>query len=371
MADTRAAPYPPCDEPPEAAAERARLRYVSDAEPGIARRKAGKGFSYRGPDGTLVRDKATLARIRGLAIPPAWTDVWISPFAAGHIQATGRDARGRKQYRYHPRWQTARDETKYHRLIAFARALPALRRRVAADLRRRDLPRDKVVAAVVRVMEETLIRIGNPEYARRNDSYGAVSLRDEHVEVQGRRIVFRFRGKGGKEHEVEHRDPRVAKVVQACQELPGQELFEYLDEEGEVHRIGSTEVNEYLQAAMGEDFTAKDLRTWTGTVLAAENLVARDPPASKRAEQREIKRAMTAVSERLGNTPAVCRKGYVHPAVIEGYARGDLGELHRGASRRLPGLDEAENAVLAFLERCAGTPAPAKAKWARADEAQR
>ncbi|MGH2446731.1 MAG: DNA topoisomerase IB, partial [Candidatus Limnocylindria bacterium] len=254
---------------PRAHAEEAGLRYVTDALPGVRRRRAGMGFSYVGPDGERIADPDRRAWFEGLAIPPAWTDVWISPIRRGHMQATGRDARGRKQYRYHPRWRPVRDEAKYGRLIEFARALPRIRRRTERDLRRRGLPREKVLALVIRLLESTLIRVGNEEYARDNDSFGLSTLRDRHVEWDGSDLHLTFRGKSGKEHAVRVRDRRLARLVRQCQEIPGYELFQYLDAAGERQSIDSEDVNDYLRDISGEEFTAKDFRTWAGTVAAS------------------------------------------------------------------------------------------------------
>jgi DNA topoisomerase-1 len=306
------------------------LRYVNDGAPGIRRRKAGKGFAYVAPGGSRVTDPETLARIRALAIPPAWTDVWICPDERGHVQATGRDARGRKQYRYHPRWRATRDATKYARAVRFGEALPRIRARVARDLARAGLPREKVLAAVARLLDATALRIGNAEYARENGSFGLTTMRNHHADVRGSRVRMRFRGKAGKVREVELADPRVARVVRRCQELPGQELFGYVDEAGEVRDVTSTDVNAYLREVAGEDFTAKDFRTWAGTVLAAGEL-AREPRRGKRA----VARAIARVAERLGNTPAVCRKCYVHPAVVEAFLRGDSLQADERAVLRL------------------------------------
>jgi DNA topoisomerase I len=251
------------------AARAAGLRYVSDAMPGILRRRAGKAFSYRGPDGGLIKERAELVRIRRLAIPPAWTGVWICRYANGHLQATGRDARGRKQYRYHPEWRAVRDAAKFDRMLAFAKALPRLRARIAEDQARRGLPREKVLATVVRLLEVTLIRVGNQEYARDNGSYGLTTLRDRHVDFEGVRLIFEYRGKGGKQHRISLRDRRLARIVRSCQELPGQHLFQYVDEDGQRQPVDSADVNAYLQEITGEPFTAKDFRTWAGTVLAS------------------------------------------------------------------------------------------------------
>ena len=309
---------------PREAARSAGLRYSSDAQPGIRRRRSGRGFSYVDSDGATVRDREVLARIKALAIPPAWRDVWICRWPNGHIQATGRDARGRKQHRYHARWHEARDESKFDRMVAFADALPAIRERTDADLARPGLPREKVLAAVVRLLEMTLIRVGNDEYARLNKSFGLTTLRDRHARVEGSRVRFRFRGKSGREHEVGLRDRRLAIVVRRCQELPGQELFQYVDD-GEVSDIASDDVNEYLREIAGVDFSAKDFRTWAGTVLAYRALRALQPAESETGARRNVVAAIRETAGRLGNTPAVTRKSYVHPAVLEAYMDGRVG----------------------------------------------
>jgi DNA topoisomerase-1 len=333
-------------------ARAAGLRYVSDARPGITRRRAGRHFSYLGRDGEPVRDRATLRRIKALAIPPAWTDVWICPLENGHIQASGRDEKGRKQYRYHPRWQEVRDETKYHRMLLFGEALPGLRERVAADMARRGLPRQKVLATVVHLLDTTFIRVGNEEYARKNDSYGLTTLQNEHVDVHGATVRFRFRGKSGKEQEVELRDRRVATVIRRCQDLPGEELFQYVDEAGELRAVDSHEVNEYLRNATGQDFTAKEFRTWGGTVLAYCALRDSEAAGSAAQAKRTVAEAIRQVAARLGNTPAVCRKCYVHPAVLEAYLDSDGRSLVGGLTGEpTPGLTESEAATLCFLKR--------------------
>ncbi len=316
---------PPSPDPEEAARE-AGLRYVSDRRRGITRRRAGRGWSYRAPDGALVRDGKSLARIRALAIPPAWLDVWISPVASGHIQATGRDARGRKQYRDHPRWRHVRDEAKYDRTIAFAEALPAIRERVAADMGLRGLPRDKVLATIVRLLETTFIRVGNAEYARENRSFGLTTLRDGHAVIEGSEVRFKFRGKSGKDHQVGIRDRRLATIVRRCQELPGQELFQYIDDDGSIQDVTSTDVNEYLRQITGQSFTAKDFRTWAGTVLAAKALQALEGTAggTEREMRSNVVRAVEQVAHSLGNTPTVCRQCYVHPAIIDAYLDGAM-----------------------------------------------
>ena len=339
---------------PEESAEEAGLRYVTDAEPGIRRRRAGRGFSYTDPNGALITDGKLRARIKSLAIPPAWTDVWICPSPRGHLQATGRDARGRKQYRYHPRWHAARDEVKYERMIAFGQALPAIRRQVDRDLGLPGLPRERVLAAVVRLLEKTRVRVGNEEYARENRSFGLTTLRDRHAEVGGSRIRFRFRGKGGKEHDVELNDRRLARIVARCQDLPGQALFTYLDEDGEPRTVDSADVNEYLREITGDDFTAKDFRTWSGTVLAAWALSELEEFDSEAQGKGNVVRAVEAVAEHLGNTPAISRSSYVHPSVIEAYLDGDVvraarRQAEQQLSESLEELTPEEAAVLALL----------------------
>jgi DNA topoisomerase I len=339
---------------PERSARDAGLRYVNDEEPGISRRRRGRGFQYLGPDGATIVDRDERARIDALAIPPAWTDVWICSSPRGHIQATGRDARGRKQYRYHPRWREVRDATKYHRMAAFARALPRIRRRVDRDMRRHALSRERVVATVVRLLDTTTIRVGNDEYARQNRSFGLTTLRDRHVEVTGDRITFRFRGKGGRAHDVELEDPRVARVIRRCEELPGQDLFQFIGDDGRPVDVTSDDVNDYLREAAGDEFTAKDFRTWTGTVLAAwalDELGGDDTPPKK-----QLVTAVESVARELGNTPAVCRACYIHPDVIDAHLDGTLRRgLGREAGRTLTRgrhrLTPQEAAVLALLER--------------------
>lgn len=339
---------------PVESAEEAGLRYVTDASPGIRRRRAGRGYSYIGPDGKRIANREQVAWIRSLAIPPAWTDVWICTSQRGHLQATGRDKRGRKQYRYHPDWRAVRDDAKYGRMIAFGQALPAIRRQVDADLRRHGLPRERVLAAVVRLLEKTRLRVGNEEYARDNRSYGLTTLRDRHAEVGSSRIRFRFRSKGGKISDVELSDARLARIVARCQDLPGQELFAYLDEDGEVHPIGSSDVNDYLREITGEDVTAKDFRTWSGTVLAAWALQEFEAVDSQAKAKRNVVRAVEEVAEWLGNTPAVSRKSYVHPAVIDAYLDGDVVRAARKTADQtlrndLRRLSPQEAAVLALL----------------------
>jgi DNA topoisomerase-1 len=347
---------PPAPDPTESA-EAAGLRYVSDASPGIRRRRSGRGFSYVGPDGRTVRDPATLARIRSLAIPPAYTDVWICPASNGHIQATGRDARGRKQYRYHPKWREVRDETKFGRMLAFSDALPRLRKRVDEDLARPGIPREKVLATVVRLLECTAIRVGNDEYARANRSFGLTTLQDRHVEISGTSLRFEFRGKSGKVHRVSLSDRRLARIVARCQAIPGADLFQYLDDDGNRVAIGSGDVNDYLRDITGEEFTAKDFRTWAGTRQAAAALDAAGPAIGKREAKATILKAIDEVAERLNNTRAVCRKYYVHPAVLETYEAGTLHEaLKNGGSPAragASGLSDDEQAVVRLLRHVA------------------
>lgn len=328
--------------------------YVSDDEPGITRHRRGKGWSYHRSDGELITDAGVKERLNALAIPPAWTDVWICPEASGHLQATGRDDRGRKQYRYHPDWRAIRDVAKYARMVPFGRALPEIRRTVSGHLRRKGLPREKVLAAVVRLLDRTLIRVGNDEYERENDSYGLTTLRDRHVEFRGDGFRLSFRGKGGKQTEVEVDDARLAEVVKRCRDVPGYELFQYYDEGGERRRVESGDVNEYLCQIVGEDFTAKDFRTWAGTMHLTAELLACGPCDEEREAKRRVKEAMEKVAERLGNTPAVCRSCYVHPAVIERYRKGTLANVLQPSKpvsyEKVRGLSEEESAVLALLE---------------------
>lgn len=310
------------------------LRYVTDEKPGITRKRRGKSFRYFGADGKQIHDEAVLGRIRSLAIPPAWTDVWICPLANGHLQATGRDARGRKQSRYHPRWREVRDETKYERMKLFGGALPRIRERVEQDLGMPGLPREKVLATIVRLLETTFIRIGNEEYARQNHSYGLTTLRDKHVDVEGSKVHFQFKGKSGKLHKIDVQDRQLARIVKKCLDLPGYELFQYVDAEGNPRSVDSAGVNEYLQAITGEAFTAKDFRTWAGTVLACAMLREFDACDTQTQAKKNVVQAIASVAERLGNTPAVCRKCYVHPAVIESYMSGAMGKAFRRAVKR-------------------------------------
>jgi DNA topoisomerase-1 len=342
-------------------AKAAHLRYVSDQQPGIRREKGKKGtFRYIGVDGEEVTDDRTLSRIKALAIPPAYTDVWICPIPHGHLQATGRDAKGRKQYRYHERWRMVRDETKYDRMLEFGDALPNIRSRVKEDLARPGLNREKVLATIVRLLERTRIRVGNEEYARQNDSFGLTTLRPDHVDVTGTKLHFHFRGKSGKEHEINIRDPKVANVVKKLLALEGQELFEYVDTEtGLRHSVTSGDVNDYLRSIGGEEFTAKDFRTWAGTVLCALALTQFET-TDERTESEAKKAVVLAikqVSERLGNTPSVCRKCYIHPAILDSYLEGSLISGLGIASDMKPtgddglGLSSEEAAVLSFLRK--------------------
>jgi DNA topoisomerase I len=336
------------EDAPESSARAAGLRYVSDREPGFARRRRGKGFQYTDADGRPL-SREQVERIEALAIPPAWTDVWICRSANGHLQATGRDARGRKQYRYHPRWMEVRDETKYHRLLAFAKALPRIRRCVEKDMSRKALSRERVIATVVHLLDTTNIRVGNDEYARDNQSFGLTTMRDHHVEVDGSHITFRFRGKSGKMHDVQLTDPRAARVLKRCEELPGQELFQYVDDDGKVVDIDSDDVNRYIQDVSGGDFTAKDFRTWSGTVLAAWALQELGEFDSNTQAKRQVVAAVESVSEELGNTPAVCRRCYVHPEVLEAHLDGTLSDV-LGKRTARTGLTPQEAAVLALLK---------------------
>jgi DNA topoisomerase-1 len=339
---------------PEEAAEEAGLRYVDDTRPGIRRRRAGKGWVFIGVDGHRLTDEKRIAWIKGLAVPPAWTDVWICPIRIGHLQATGRDARGRKQYRYHPRWREVRDAAKFDRLIEFARALPRIRRRTDRDLRRRGLPREKVIALVVRLLEETLIRVGNEEYARDNRSFGLSTLRDRHATVDGDSLRFRFRGKGGKEHELGIRDRRLARIVRQCQEIPGQQLFQYYDADGRRQDVTSGDVNAYLREISVDDFSAKDFRTWAGTLAASMALTEFTAIDSEAGRKQAVVRAIERVASQLGNTPAVCRACYIHPDVVESYLDGTLIDAlatrARGAGRGLHALRPEEAAVLGLLQ---------------------
>ena len=336
---------------PADSAEEAGLRYVSDDRPGYTRKPNGKGFDYVDIEGKQIRDEQRLLRIRRLAIPPAWTNVWICASANGHLQATGRDSRRRKQYRYHERWREVRDDNKFGRLADFAAALPQIRKRVDRDIKLPGLPREKVLATVVRLLERTFMRIGNNEYARQNKSFGLTTIKDRHVTIRGPHLRFRFRGKSGRQHEVDVRDGEVAKIISKLQDLPGQDLFQYIDDNGEVRDIGSQDVNDYLREITNKDFTAKDFRTWAGTLLSALALDAQGGFETKTQAKANIKTAICAVAELLGNTPTICRRCYVHPAVLETYSAaaqipGLRQAMQKSGARR---LRSAETAVLRFL----------------------
>ncbi|NHZ93004.1 DNA topoisomerase IB [Massilia sp. CCM 8733] len=350
-----------------AAAKSAGLRYVSDSAPGITRKARGKNVVYFDAAGEPVTDEDTLARIRSLAIPPAWNDVWICKSPNGHLQATGRDAKQRKQYRYHAKWRNLRDEVKYERMISFGKALPAIRRTVDADLKRPGLPREKVLATIVYLLEATMMRIGNEEYARTNKSFGLTTLRDRHVRIDGKAVEFRFRGKSGVFHNVKVEDKRLARIIRRIRDLPGQELFHYEDD-GNAHTVDSSDVNDYLREITGEEYTAKDFRTWSGTVLAALALQEFEKFDSEAQAKKNIVRAIESVAEKLGNTPSICRKCYVHPAILEAYLDGTVLDAMRESTRRelvedLHDLQPEEAAVVAFLQQRLQEP-PAKGKAA-------
>jgi DNA topoisomerase-1 len=348
-----ASPVPLSD--PPAAAKAAGLRYVHDDRPGIRREPDKEGFRYLDARGEPIDDDATLKRIKSLAIPPAWTEVWICPQANGHLQATGRDARGRKQYRYHARWREVRDEVKYERMIKFGKALPQIRKEVDRALGLPGLPREKVLATIVYLLEATMMRIGNDEYARENKSYGLTTLRNRHVKIEGSQVQFRFRGKSGVHHDVKVQDRRVARIIQRSRDLPGQQLFEYIDENGQPQTIDSSDVNDYLREITGEDYTAKDFRTWSGTVLAAIALREFEKFDSEAQAKKNVVRAIESVAEKLGNTPSVCRKCYVHPAVLDAYLDGTmieglLASAEQALAEELHELEPEEAAVLAMLQ---------------------
>ncbi len=340
---------------PIEAAKAAGLRYVSDEMPGFRRKRSGKGFTYIDTNGQMIRDPAVLQRIQALAIPPAWEEVWICPSPNGHIQATARDAKGRKQYRYHANWRDVRDETKFGRMIEFAKVLPKIRKRVNEDLKLSNMPREKILATVVRLLETTFIRVGNEAYARTNRSFGLTTLRTRHVDVSGSTLKFQFRGKSGKYHSITLNDPKVAKVIKHCQDLPGQELFQYLDETGNTQTIDSTDVNQYLREICGQDFTAKDFRTWAGTVLAACALKEFEECDGETQAKKNLVSAIQTVAKQLGNTPAVCRKCYVHPAIMEAYLEDrNLENLHLkqtlSRNKESVNLRPEERAVMNFLQ---------------------
>jgi DNA topoisomerase-1 len=336
-------------------AEEAGLRYVSDDQPGYTRKAKGDDFEYFDTDGKAIRDETRLLRIRRIGIPPAYKDVWICPSPNGHIQATARDARGRKQYRYHERWREARDENKYDRILVFGQALPKIRRQVNKDMGLRELPRNKVLATVVHLLGRTFIRIGNEEYARENKSFGLTTMRNRHVDVKGAKLTFSFKGKSGVQHEIDVSSRRLANIIRKLQDLPGQDVFQYEDETGEVRNVDSQDVNDYLQEITGEEFTAKDFRTWAGTVLTAMALNAQGPVENQAQAKKNIKDAIAAVAKILGNTPTVCRKCYVHPVVLESYLDGDMIEglrqkTEEALSEQLEDLRAEEAAVMSFLQ---------------------
>jgi len=347
---------PRVDEHREAAAH-AGLSYVTDGTAGIRRERSGKGWVFYAPDGQKITDPAERKRIKALVIPPAWTDVWISPDPNGHIQATARDARGRKQYRYHPLYRDTRDKSKFRRMLEFSEILPEIRERVERDLRARDLTRRQILATVVMLLDKTLIRVGNDEYARDNRSFGLTTLRERHVEVKGAKLHFTFRGKSGIDHAISITDRRLARIVQQCQDLPGYELFKYIDEAGKRQTISSDDVNAYLREITGRDITAKDFRTWAGTMLAARELFALGPAKSQREAERNMIRAIDAVAKRLGNTRAVCRKYYVHPGLVRAYLQGLTAPFaplqpatHARKKTPTAALRQDEVAVLQFLQ---------------------
>jgi DNA topoisomerase-1 len=330
-------------------AKAAHLRYVSDEMPGIRREKHGAHFTYVAPDGSKIHDKKELARIKALAVPPAYTDVWICPLANGHIQATARDARGRKQYRYHKRWRETRDENKYERMIAFAQILPKVRKRVEADLALPGLPREKVLATIVQLLETTAIRVGNDEYAKDNNSFGLTTLRNKHAKIEGSNVRFSFRGKSGVRHALDLRDRRLARIIRQCQDLPGQQLFEYLEEDGSTRAIDSSDVNEYIRDISGDDFSAKDFRTWAGTVTCAVLLAQEVAEETASDRKQRVVTVIKDVAKRLGNTPAICRKCYVHPAIVDVFLEeGRLAPSRAPRSRE--GLEPEESLVLALLQ---------------------
>ncbi|MDP9253517.1 MAG: DNA topoisomerase IB [Verrucomicrobiota bacterium] len=340
---------------PVEAAEDAGLRYVSDDQPGYTRKPKRADFEYFDTDGKPIRDETRLLRIRRLAIPPAYKDVWVCPSANGHIQATARDARGRKQYRYHERWREARNENKYDRMLFFGQALPKIRRQVNKDMGLRDLPRNKVLATVVHLLGRTFIRIGNEEYARENKSFGLTTMQNRHVDVTGAKLSFSFRGKSGVHHDIDVNDRRLANIIRKLQDLPGQDIFQYEDETDEVQNVTSQDVNGYLHEITGEEFTAKDFRTWAGTVLTAMALSAQGPVENKTQAKKNIKDAISAVAKILGNTPTVCRKCYVHPVVLDSYLDGDMIEglkqkTEEALSEKLEDLRAEEAAVMSFLQ---------------------
>lgn len=335
---------------PVQSAKAAGLRYTTDSQPGIQRQRVGRGFSYIDPNGNRIPPSPERDRIKALVIPPAWTDVWICPHSHGHLQATGRDARGRKQYRYHPEWRRLRSQVKFDRLLPFGLTLPSLRQQTAAHLKLKGMPREKVLATVVQLLEKTLIRVGNDEYARRNQSFGLTTMRDRHVDIDQSQVTFEFRGKSGVEHAITLEDRRLAKIIQQCQEIPGYELFQYFDAEKRRQTIDSGDVNDYLQYITGADFTAKDFRTWKGTVLAANALAkVSDFEDQKQAEQ-HVREIIKSVAQQLGNRPTTCRKYYVHPGIIDSYIEAKLLTLMQKKLEDLPQLSPEEQGVLAILQ---------------------
>ena len=352
-----AEPSPVLD--PVAAARAAKLRYVTDRKPGLSRVRGDGGFTYYDTDGSVITDEVTLTRIRKLAIPPAYADVWICRDPRGHLQAVGRDARGRKQYRYHPRWRVVRDEAKYGKMLVFGRVLPMIRAQVKQDLSLPGLPKRKVLAALVALLEKTMMRVGNEEYAKTNKSFGLTTLRNRHAKVKGSKLTFDFRGKHGVSHHIDLQDRQLARVVERCRDLPGQDLFQYLDETGETHAIGSDDVNDYLREISGEEITAKDFRTWAATNLAAAALRELATFDSQAAAKKNVVQAVEDVAKKLGNTPAICRKCYIHPAIFDGYLDGSLLEGLKARAddvlnSHADGLTAEEVAITAFLSRRLG-----------------
>jgi DNA topoisomerase-1 len=339
---------------PEQSARAAGLRYVLDTAPGVRRKRAGKAFTYMAADGSTIRDRETIRRIKSLAIPPAWTDVWICPDPRGHLQATGRDARGRKQYRYHARWREVRDAVKYDRMLAFAEALPRIRERTDQHLELPGMPREKVLAAIVRLLEDTRIRVGNEEYRKENGSFGLTTLRNRHADVIGSEVRFTFKGKSGKQHKLRLEDRQLARIIKRCQDIPGQELFQYIDEDGEPKALESDDVNAYLKEISGEDFTAKDFRTWAGTILAARFFREAEVTPETTGQKKELVRAIARVAEELGNTPAVCKKCYIHPAVIAAYLAGGLKPIEEKDDEDPYKLSAEERGLLKLLSSQAG-----------------
>ncbi|MEO8376523.1 MAG: DNA topoisomerase IB [Candidatus Sumerlaeota bacterium] len=341
---------------PRQTARRARLRYVTDSKPGFKRLSQAGHFVYVDTDGTPIADEAEITRINKLRIPPAWEDVWICPFENGHLQATGRDARGRKQYRYHAKFREARDDTKFHRLVEFGKKLPHIRAAIQKDLAAKGLPKRKVLAIVVTLLETTLIRVGNEEYARQNHSFGLTTLRKNHVEISGARVEFKFRAKSGKNWDVKLTELRLARLIHKCQGLPGRHLFEFLSDDGTPHPVDSADVNEYLQEVTGEDYTAKDFRTWAGTCLALEALQEIESAPSETEAKKNLVHVVEVVAKRLGNTVAVCRKAYIHPALLQGYQSGKLHKHLKSAAKadilpQLKQLRDEERTLLQLLEK--------------------